>query len=44
MDIAVSLPRPSRTDPYGVANKAAAATRTPLVLAGALTQTAATPG
>ena len=43
MDIAVRLTRPSRTDPYGVANKAAAATLTPLVLAEALTQMAAAP-
>ena len=44
MDVAVRLPRPSRTDPYGVANEAAAATGTPLVLAGTLTQMAAAPG
>ena len=44
MDVAVRLPRPSRADPYGVANEAAASTRTPLVLAGASTQMAAAPG
>ena len=31
MDVAVCFPRPSSTDPYGVANGATAATMTPLV-------------
>lgn len=31
VDIAVCFPQPSRTDPYGVANGAAAATLAPLV-------------
>ena len=44
MDVAVRLPRPFRTDPYGVANGATAATLTPLVLVGALTQMAAAAG
>ena len=44
MDVAVRLPRPFRTDPYGVANEATAATLAPLVLVGALTQVATASG
>ena len=44
MDVAVRLPRPFLTDPYGVANEATAATLSPLVLVGALTQMAAASG
>ena len=44
MDVAVRLPRPFLTDPYGVANEATAATLTPLVMVGALTQVAAASG
>ena len=43
-DVAVRLPRPFRTDPYGVANEATAASLSPLVLVGALTQMAAASG
>ena len=44
MDVAVRLPRPFRTDPYGVVNEATDATLAPLVLVGALTQMAAASG
>ena len=44
MDVAVRLPRPFHTDPYGVANEATAATLTPLDLVEALTQMAAASG